>query len=214
MNLIILGPPGAGKGTQSKRLEDKFSMIQLSTGDMLRAEVASGSELGKQAKVIMDAGDFISDEIIINMISSRVDHDDCKDGFILDGFPRTVPQAEALNKMLAEKSLKLNHVIELTVDDEAMVERICGRFTCSNCGSGYHDSFQKPATDGVCDSCGSTDFTRRADDNAETVRNRLTTYHEQTAPIATFYGDQGILKQVDGMAAIDDVTQKLENILG
>lgn len=214
MNMILLGPPGAGKGTQSKRLEDAFSMIQLSTGDMLRAEVASGSELGKQAKVIMEAGDFISDEIIINMISGRVDQDDCKNGFILDGFPRTVPQAEALNKMLAEKSLELNNVIELTVDDEAMVERICGRYTCSKCGSGYHDSFQKPATDGVCDSCGSTDFTRRADDNEETVRNRLTAYHEQTAPIATFYGDQGILKQVDGMAQIDDVTQKLKNILG
>ena len=214
MNLILLGPPGAGKGTQSKRLEDKFSLVQLSTGDMLRAEVASGSDLGKQAKDIMEAGGLVSDEIIIGMISNRVDQDDCKGGFILDGFPRTVPQADALGTMLAEKSLKLDHVIELTVDDEAMVERICGRYTCSKCGAGYHDSFQKPATDGVCDSCGSTDFTRRADDNEETVRNRLSAYHEQTAPIAQFYGDQGILKQVDGMADIDAVTSQLENIIG
>jgi adenylate kinase len=214
MNMILLGPPGAGKGTQSKRLEEKFSITQLSTGDMLRAEVASGSDLGKQAKDIMEAGGLVSDEIIIGMISNRVDQDDCKKGFILDGFPRTVPQAEALGTMLAEKSLKLDHVIELTVDDEAMVERICGRYTCSKCGAGYHDSFQKPATDGVCDSCGSTDFTRRADDNEDTVRNRLSAYHEQTAPIANFYGDQGILKQVDGMSPIDDVTSQLENIIG
>ncbi|MCW8917050.1 MAG: adenylate kinase [Magnetovibrio sp.] len=214
MNLILLGPPGAGKGTQSKRLEDKFSIVQLSTGDMLRAAVASGSEIGQQAKAVMESGGLVSDELVIGIISDRIDQDDCKGGFILDGFPRTVPQAEALNKMLAEKSLQLDHVIELTVDDEAMVERICGRYTCSKCGSGYHDSFQKPATDGVCDKCGSTDFTRRADDNEETVRNRLTQYHEQTAPISNFYGDQGILKQVDGMADIDVVTSSLENIIG
>ncbi len=214
MNLILLGPPGAGKGTQSKRLEDKFSIVQLSTGDMLRAAVASGSEIGQQAKAVMESGGLVSDELVIGIISDRIDQDDCKGGFILDGFPRTVPQAEALNKMLAEKSLQLDHVIELTVDDEAMVERICGRYTCSKCGAGYHDSFQKPATDGVCDKCGSTDFTRRADDNEETVRNRLTQYHEQTAPISNFYGEQGILKQVDGMADIDVVTSSLENIIG
>lgn len=214
MNVILLGPPGAGKGTQAKRLEDKFKMIQLSTGDMLRAEVASGSDIGKQAKEVMEAGGLVSDEMIIGMISNRVDHDDCKNGFILDGFPRTVPQAEALGKMLAEKSLKLDHVMELTVDDEAMVERICGRYTCTKCGAGYHDSFQKPATDGICDKCGSTDFTRRADDNEETVRERLKAYHVQTAPISTFYAEIGILKQVDGMSAIDEVTRQLENIVG
>jgi len=212
-NLIILGPPGAGKGTQSKKLEDKLNVIQLSTGEMLRAEVSSGSELGKQAKAVMDVGGLVPDEMIIGMISNRVDAEDCANGFILDGFPRTVPQAEALGEMLAEKSLTLDYVLELTVDDESMVERICGRYTCSKCGAGYHESFQKPAKDGVCDTCGGTEFTRRADDNAETVRARLKAYHEQTAPISSFYAEIGILKQVDGMAAIEVVTQQLENIV-
>lgn len=214
MNIILLGPPGSGKGTQAKRLEEKFGIVQLSTGEMLRAEVASGSDIGKQAKDVMEAGGLVSDEMIIGMISGRVDHDDCKNGFILDGFPRTVPQAEALGEMLAEKSLKLDHVMELTVDDEAMVERICGRYTCTKCGAGYHDSFQKPSADGICDKCGSTEFTRRADDNEETVRSRLKAYHVQTAPISTFYAEIGILKQVDGMSAIDEVTRQLENIVG
>ena len=148
-NLILLGPPGSGKGTQSKQLEQKLNVIQLSTGDMLRAEVASGSDLGQQAKSLMDAGALVPDVMIIGMIANRVDNEDCANGFILDGFPRTVPQAKALGEMLVEKSLKLDYVIELTVDDEAMVERICGRYTCTNCGSGYHDSYQKPTKEGI-----------------------------------------------------------------
>jgi adenylate kinase len=213
MNLILLGPPGAGKGTQAKRLEGALGVIQLSTGDMLRAEVASYSENGKKAKEIMDAGGLVPDEVMIAMISVRIDQDDCKAGFILDGFPRTVPQAEALDVMLADKSLRIGHVITIEVDKEAMVTRITGRYTCSSCGTGYHEEFQKPASAGVCDKCGGTDFTHRADDNEETVRNRLTAYEELTAPIITYYDDAGVLKRVDGMAEIDQVTASLKEII-
>ncbi len=214
MKLILLGPPGAGKGTQSKRLEEALGIIQLSTGDMLRGEVASGSENGKKAKEVMDAGGLVSDEVIIEMISDRIDHDDCKAGFILDGFPRTVPQAEALDSMLSEKSLRIDDVITIEVDKEAMVRRITGRYTCSACGAGYHEDFQKPASAGVCDKCGGTDFSRRADDNEETVRNRLTAYEELTAPIINYYDDAGVLKRVDGMAEINQVTASLKEIIG
>ncbi|MEQ8664615.1 MAG: adenylate kinase [Rhodospirillales bacterium] len=214
MKLILLGPPGAGKGTQSKRLEDAYGIVQLSTGDMLRAEVAAGSELGQQAKEIMEAGGLVSDELIISMISGRIDKDDCTNGFILDGFPRTVPQAEALDRMLAEKGIAIDNVIAFEVDAEAMVTRITGRFTCSECGAGYHDEFQKPAKDGVCDKCGGTTFARRADDNADTVRARLRAYDEQTAPIINYYRERGALRVVDGMADIDDVTTQLKEILG
>ncbi|MHA1598301.1 MAG: adenylate kinase [Alphaproteobacteria bacterium] len=214
MKLMLLGPPGAGKGTQAKRLEEAYNIIQLSTGDMLRAAVASGSDIGKEAKGIMEAGGLVSDDLIINMISERIDADDCKKGFILDGFPRTTPQAEALDAMFADKGMTLDHVIEMKVDDDAMVERICGRYTCSGCGAGYHDSFQKPKVEGVCDKCGGTDFPRRADDNAETVRSRLEAYHEQTAPIISYYGDKGNLKSIDGMADIDDVTAQLKDVIG
>ncbi|NQV47958.1 MAG: adenylate kinase [Rhodospirillaceae bacterium] len=214
MKLMLLGPPGAGKGTQAKRLEDAYGIIQLSTGDMLRVEVASGSDLGKQAKEIMESGGLVSDDLIINMISSRIDHDDCKGGFILDGFPRTTPQAEALDTMFSDKGMKLDHVIEMKVDDDAMVERITGRYTCAGCGAGYHDSFQKPKEEGICDKCGGTDFKRRSDDNAETVRSRLEAYHEQTAPIITYYRDKGTLKSVDGMAAIDEVTTQIKDEIG
>lgn len=214
MKLILLGPPGAGKGTQAKRLQDGYDIVQLSTGDMLREEVASGSELGAQAKEVMESGGLVSDDMIINMISSRIDQDDCDNGFILDGFPRTTPQAEALDKMFEDKGMKLDLVIEMQVDDEAMVERITGRYTCSKCGAGYHDSFQKPETDGVCDKCGGTEFTRRADDNAETVRSRLQAYHDQTAPIISYYGDKGTLRSIDGMAAIDNVTEQMKGLIG
>lgn len=214
MKLILLGPPGAGKGTQSKRLEDHYGIVQLSTGDMLRAEVAAGSDLGKQAKEVMEAGGLVSDELIIAMISGRIDHDDCKNGFILDGFPRTVPQAEALDSMLSEKGIAIDNVVAFEVDAEAMVTRITGRYTCAECGAGYHDEFQKPATEGVCDKCGSTEFVRRADDNAETVRSRLQAYDEQTAPIISYYRERGALRTVDGMADIDDVTAQLKEILG
>ncbi len=214
MKLILLGPPGAGKGTQSKRLEEAYDIVQLSTGDMLRAEVAAGSDLGRQAKEVMEAGGLVSDELIIAMISSRIDHEDCANGFILDGFPRTEPQAEALDAMLAEKGMAIDSVIAFEVDAEAMVTRITGRYTCSECGAGYHDVFQKPAQEGVCDKCGGTEFKRRADDNAETVRARLQAYDEQTAPIIGYYREKGTLKTVDGMADIDDVTAQLKEILG
>ncbi len=213
MNIILVGAPGAGKGTQAKRLEDRYQMVQLSTGDMLRAAVASGSELGRQAKEIMDAGQLVPDDLVIRMISQRIDQPDCARGFLLDGFPRTTAQAEALDAMLAEKGLKLDAVIQIRVDEEALVERITGRYTCANCGAGYHDSFQRPQTEGVCDSCGGTEFVRRDDDNEETVRKRMEAYRAQTAPILPYYEAQGVLLGVDGMADIDEVTEQLYKVL-
>jgi adenylate kinase len=213
MNVILLGPPGAGKGTQAKRLEERYGLVQLSTGDMLRALVASGAPLGHQAKQIMEAGQLMPDALMIQMIADRIDQPDARNGFILDGFPRTVPQAEALDTMLGGKGMRLDHVIEMRVDDAALVERITGRYTCAKCGKGYHDRFEKPAVAGVCDVCGSTEFTRRADDTEETVRSRLAAYHQQTAPILPYYREQGVLKTVDGMADIDDVTRQIERCL-
>ncbi len=213
MNLILLGPPGAGKGTQAKRIEDAYDIVQLSTGDMLRAEVSSGSDLGLKAKEIMEAGNLVPDAVIISMISGRIEQRDCANGFILDGFPRTVPQAQALEEMLSEKGMAIDHVIAIEVDPEAMVTRITGRYTCSDCGAGYHDEFQPTVEEGICDKCGGTSFTRRADDNEETVRNRLVAYEEQTAPIIAFYREKGTLKTVDGMADIDEVTASMKGII-
>jgi adenylate kinase len=205
MNLILLGPPGAGKGTQAQRLMAHFDIPQLSTGEMLRAAVAEGSELGKEAKTIMEAGKLVPDALMIELISQRIGLADCAKGFILDGFPRTTPQAEALDAMLAERGLKLDKVISISVDEEALVERISGRFSCADCGTGYHDSFKTPKTEGVCDKCGGGNFERRKDDNRETVTARLATYHAQTAPILPYYKADGRLAEVDGMADIDAV---------
>ncbi len=213
MNIILLGPPGAGKGTQAKRLEEKYGLVQLSTGDMLRAERKSGSELGRKVQAIMDAGQLVSDDIIIALIAQRIDQLKGAKGFILDGFPRTVPQAEALDRMLKEKGLKLDHVIEMTVDEAALVDRIAGRFSCAKCGASYHDRFHRPKVEGVCDVCGSRDFVRRADDRPEAVKTRLEAYRQQTAPILPYYRAKGILRTVDGMAEIDEVGRQIETIL-
>ncbi len=213
MNLILLGPPGAGKGTQAKLLEEKRGLKQLSTGDMLRAAVAAGTTYGKQAKAVMDRGDLVSDAIVIAIIADRLNAPDVKKGFILDGFPRNTAQAEALDAMLKSKGLKLDRVIEMKVDDEALVERISGRYSCAKCGKGYHDKFEKPKKPGVCDVCGSTEFIRRADDNEKTVRDRLGIYNKQTAPLVAYYGARGKLTKVDGMAAIADVNRRIEEVL-
>lgn len=215
MNLVILGPPGAGKGTQAKRLEQKYGLVQLSTGDMLRTEVASGSELGRQAREVMDAGRLMPDDIMIRIIGERIERAESEaNGFILDGFPRTTAQAEALEAFLRERRLELDHAIELQVDDEALVDRISGRFSCAKCGEGYHDRHKLPAKDGVCDVCGSTEFVRRADDKPETVRARLKAYHEQTARILPHYRDTGKLRVVDGMAEMDEVTRQIDRVIG
>ena len=210
INIVLLGPPGAGKGTQAKFLEETFGITQLSTGDMLRAEVAAGSSIGRKADAIMKAGQFVSDDMIVGIIAHRLDGDDCRNGIILDGFPRNLPQAEALDEMLKEKSLKLDRVLSIEVDDDAMVDRITGRFSCAKCGAGYHDQFQRPETAGVCDNCGGTEFVRRADDNAKTVRERLKAYHECTKPMLEHYTEMGLVSSVDGMATIEEVSEQLK----
>ncbi len=213
MNVLLLGPPGAGKGTQAKRLKDAHALVQLSTGDMLRAAVTSGSEIGRQAQVIIDRGELVSDEIMIAMIRERIQNPDCMNGFILDGFPRTTAQAIALDLMLSEMDRRLDHVIEIKLDDGVVVDRITGRFSCVSCGAGYHDKFKKPTLTGICDTCGGSDFSRRKDDNAETVTSRLEAYHSQTAPLLPYYEAYGALSGVNGMDDIDEVTRQIESVL-
>jgi adenylate kinase len=214
MNLILFGPPGAGKGTQADFLSRKYGYAKLSTGDMLRAAVAAGSPIGLQAKEIMAKGQLVSDDIMIGLIRDRIRQSDCNNGFILDGFPRTVAQAEALDSMLTAENKRLDYVIELQVNDEELTNRITGRFSCAKCGAGYHDSFKRPVKDGQCDACGATEFTRREDDNAKTVGKRLEAYHQQTAPLLPYYDKENVLVAVDGMADIDEVTRQIEEILG
>lgn len=213
MNIILLGPPGAGKGTQSDYLRDTFRLTKLATGDMLRAAVASGSEIGLKAKAVMAAGALVSDDIMIGIIRDAISDANCPNGFILDGFPRTTAQAAALDAMLMDEGKKIDYVIELAVDDKALVERIAGRFSCKKCGAGYHDTFRQPVTKGKCDACDSTEFSRREDDKAETVAKRLEQYHAMTAPLLPHYKGQGALRTVDGMADIAEVTAAINRIV-
>lgn len=212
--VILLGPPGAGKGTQARMLEEDFGLVQLSTGDLLRAAVAAGTEAGKKAKAVMEAGQLVSDEIVLAILKDRMAEPDVAKGVILDGFPRTEGQAAALDALLAAAGEKVTAAISLEVDDEAMVGRVSGRYTCAGCGEGYHDQFKQPAQAGVCDKCGGTSFKRRADDNAETVRERLKAYHAQTAPLIAYYDRIGVLEKIDAMGLIADIRAALGQIVG
>ena len=213
MNIILLGPPGAGKGTQASRLVEQRAMVQLSTGDMLRAAAAAGTEIGLKAKAVMAAGELVSDEIVDNILSARLDEPDIARGFILDGYPRTAVQADSLDRLLAQKHLRLDHVIELCVNEDALVDRISGRFSCAVCNTPYHDRYKLPAVPGVCDVCGSTEFKRRADDNEAAVRTRMAEYRAKTAPILPHYEAQGIVRRIDGMASVDAVSAAIAAIL-
>ena len=214
LNIILLGPPGAGKGTQASRLEDEHGMVQLSTGDMLRAAVKAGTPIGLQAKAVMDAGELVSDEIVSGLIGERLDELGSDTSVIFDGYPRTAAQAESLDEILSARGRKLDHVIELRVEEDALVDRITGRFSCAKCGEGYHDRYKLPKVADTCDACGSHEFKRRPDDNEETVRTRMAEYRAKTAPILPIYEARGIVSKVDGMADIDHVNDAIEAILG
>ena len=214
LNIILLGPPGAGKGTQASRLESEHGMVQLSTGDMLRAAVKAGTPIGLQAKAVMDAGELVSDEIVSGLIGERLDELGGETSVIFDGYPRTAAQADALDALLSDRGRKLDHVIELVVEEDALVDRITGRFSCAQCGAGYHDRYKLPKVAGSCDVCGSHDFKRRPDDNEETVRTRMAEYRAKTEPILPIYEARAIVSKVDGMAPIDDVNDAIESILG
>ena len=211
--LILLGPPGAGKGTQARMLEDRFGLVQLSTGDLLRAAVAAGTPAGQRAKAVMEAGELVSDDIVIAILRDRIAEPDCEQGVILDGFPRTTVQAQALDDLLAESGQKIDAAISLEVDDAAMVDRIAGRYSCAGCGEGYHDAFKQPEKDGVCDKCGGTEMTRRPDDNAETVASRLSAYHDQTAPLIAYYDGKGVLQRIDAMGEIDAIAADMARLV-
>ncbi len=213
MRVILFGPPGAGKGTQAQLVEERYGIVHLSTGDMLRQAAASGSALGQAAQKIMVAGSLVPDDIMIELIAERIEAPDCTNGFIFDGFPRTTPQAEALDAMLGEKGMSLDRVIWIEIDDAILVDRISGRFNCAECGAGFHDSFHRPKAEGVCDGCGGREFSRRKDDNAETVKARLKAYHEQTAPLLPYYRAKSIVETVDGSAQISDIAGRIETIL-
>lgn len=213
VNLVLLGPPGAGKGTQARMLQEGFGLVQLSTGDLLRAAVAAGTEAGRAARAVMEAGDLVSDEIVIAILRDRLAGADCAKGVIFDGFPRTTVQAAALDTLMAETGQSITAAISLEVDDAAMVARIAGRYSCARCGEGYHDTFKTPAVEGVCNKCGASEMTRRADDNAETVAQRLRAYHAQTAPLIDYYDARGVLARVDAMAEIDAVAKALNAIV-
>jgi adenylate kinase len=213
MNLILLGPPGAGKGTQAQRLVKTHGLVQLATGDMLRAEIRGGSALGRRVDEVMKSGALVSDDIVIEAIERRIEAPEAQNGVILDGFPRTVPQAQALDAMLKKHGRKLDHVIQMEVDEAALVDRLAGRFSCRNCGAAYHETNNRPQKDGVCDNCGGTDFVHRPDDRPETVTKRFEVYRRDTAPIVPYYRDRGILKTIDGMGEIDDVTRAIAAII-
>lgn len=213
MDIILLGPPGAGKGTQAGRLEDEHGMIQLSTGDMLRAAVKAGTEVGLKAKALMDAGELVPDEVVSGIIGDKLDELGPDQGVIFDGYPRTAAQAESLDEILAARGRKLFRVIELEVDEDALVTRITGRFTCGNCGEGYHDTFKQPAKEGVCDVCGSSEFKRRPDDTEETVRTRMQEYRAKTAPILPIYEARDLVSKVDGMGSMKEVSDAIEAVL-